>query len=110
MQETIKFIRSMGLIVIVTAVTVFLSKQPHLCLLSAGALMVVFAVESISDSGQNTLIQIGKVFLTAVFAVFSGQSISFLLFYECRFGKKELWQITPGILCALWEVIIAGYL
>lgn len=106
MQETIKFIRSMGLIVILTAVAVFSSKQPYLCLLLAGALMVVFAVESVSDSKSNVLLWLGKTALATVFVVFSGQFISFLLFYECRFGKKEWCLITPGMLCALWEIVI----
>ena len=101
MQETIKFIRSMGLIVILAVVAVFSSKQPYLCLLLAGVLMVVFAVESISDLERNILFWLGKTVVMTVFVVFSGQFISFLLFYECRFGKKEWWLITPGMLCAL---------
>lgn len=105
MQETIKFIRSMGLIVVLTIVAVFSSKQPYLCLLMAGSIMAVFAVESISDSEQNILLQLGKTFLVAIFAVFSGHFMAFLLFYECRFGKRKFWQITPGIVCAFWEMI-----
>ena len=106
MQETIKFIRSMGLIVILAVVAVFSSKQPYLCLLLAGVLMVVFAVESISDLERNILFWLGKTVVMTVFVVFSGQFISFLLFYECRFGKKEWWLITPGMLCALWEIVV----
>ncbi len=106
MQEAVNFIRSMGLIVVLTATAVFSSGQPYLCLLSAGVLMVIFAVESVSDSEKNTLLLLVKNVFVAAFAVFSGQFISFLLFYECRFGKKEWWRITPGIFCALWEGII----
>lgn len=106
MQETIKFIRSMGIIVILTATAVFSSKQPYLCILLAGVLMVIFAVESVSDLERNILFWLGKTVLMTVFVVFSGQFISFLLFYECRFGKKEWWLITPGMLCALWEIVV----
>ncbi|MDE5863581.1 MAG: hypothetical protein K2H34_04460 [Lachnospiraceae bacterium] len=104
MQETINFNRSMGLTVILTIAAVFSSKQPYMCLLLAGILMVMFTVESISDSEQNILLQLGKTFLVAIFAVFSGHFMIFLLFYECRFGKREFWQITPGIFCAIWEM------
>lgn len=100
------FIRIMSLIVILTAVAVFSSEQPYLCLLVAGILMVIFAVENVLDEEQHMLINFCKMLLVAAFAVLSGHFSAFLLFYECRLGRREpVWWAAPFILCVTWELL-----
>ncbi|MCM1499067.1 MAG: histidine kinase [Clostridium sp.] len=104
----ITFIRSAGLVTILTAAAMFSSKQPYLCLLLAGLLMMILAMEGVSDLEENTLPELGKTLLAAVFAAIGGTFLSFLLFYVCRFGKKKWWLFAPGILYALWGSMVEG--
>lgn len=77
---------------VLTIVSLFTSAYPYLCMLTAGVLMIVFTLRSLSEEADR-LFFVVEMILSVVFAVAAGGAIAFLLFYECRIGKHRRLQM-----------------
>ena len=89
MYKMEQFIQSAILLLILTAISVFSSFSPYVCILLAGILMTVFTIRSLSDR-QNWLLSCIQLLLSAAFAAVSANPFACLIGYECR-SIKHRW-------------------
>lgn len=87
MYKNEEFIQAEALLMVLTLLSLFTSPYPYLCMLVAGVLMVVFTLRSLSEETDRLIFAV-QVMLSAVFAAAAGEAFSFLIFYECRLGKR----------------------
>ena len=105
MQETEQVVQADGLILILTVVSIIFSSYPYLCILSAGLLLIVFTVRSLTEEPGRLLFAV-QVCLSAAFAVLVGGVWACLIFYECRFFRRIWPQIfMPSLACCLIQAV-----
>lgn len=106
MYKNEEFIQAEALLLILTILSLSTSPYPYLCMLIAGVLMVVFTLRSLSEETDRLIFAV-QVILSAVFAVAAGEALSFLIFYECRLGKRPRLQILfPSIVYCVYGVAV----
>lgn len=88
MYKNEEFIQAQILVAVLLLLGLFISAYPYFCMLSAGMLMIVFTLESLWDETDRLLFAV-QVILSAFFALAVGGVPAFLIFYECRAGKKR---------------------
>lgn len=87
------FIQSAILLVVLTAISVFSSPYPYLCILLAGLLLIIFGIRSVSET-QDIGLLIVLAMLSFVFAYCSGNYMGFLIFYEFRVEKADYIRVS----------------
>lgn len=96
MYKMEQFIQAAVLLLLLTLYSVFTAPYPYVCFLTAGIFLILFSVRSLKD--QNSIpFFIWQTILCAVFAVFSGNNFSYLIFYELRLKKSLLPLLPAGI-------------
>lgn len=105
MQETEQVVQADGLILVLTAVSIILSSYPYLCILSAGLLLIVFTVRSLTEEPGGLLYAV-QICLAAAFAVLAGGVWACLIFYECRIFRRMWPQVfLPSLSCCLIQAV-----
>lgn len=92
MNKNIEFLQAEILLLILTVISIFTSANPYLSILFAGLLMMVFTMRSLSEQSGKLVFAV-QLILSILFAVIAGGVIPFLIFYECRIGKRRLAQV-----------------
>lgn len=92
MQETEQVIQAYILTLMLTAVSVFISSHPYLCILLAGLLLVMVTLRSLTE-GTDRLVLALQMCLSVAFVFFSDGVWPCLIFYECRLLKQRWPQI-----------------
>lgn len=106
MNKNANYIQVMMLLITVSFYTMIRSAEPLLVMLFMGLLMIVFTERSLSDKDEKLLFAI-QVFLSVIFVVVVGQLPLFLIFYECRFGKRKWLPICyPSIAYLVFEGVM----
>lgn len=73
---------------ILTAVSVFSSGAPYLCILICGLMITLFAVSSLSDEPEPKLTAV-QAAGSLIFAVLSGNSGAYLIFVELKISQNN---------------------
>lgn len=93
MHVTEQFSQATILLILLVLISVFSSEYPYICIFIAGILMLLLTLRSLSDKQKIPFIA-AQAFLTAAFAILSGNIFGFLLGYECRFFRHRAMQIA----------------
>ncbi len=106
MDSVKQFFQSAILLILLTIFSVRHTSYPYICILSAGLLLVVFGIRSVSEKQTIGLMLILAV-LSAVFAYSCGYWIGFLIFLEFRTeNMKFIRTIFPGMFYVIGGMII----
>lgn len=81
-----QFVQTSILLLLMTLVSVASSPYPYLSILLCGILLILFTARSLAEQSER-LPFIVQILCSAVFAVISGATAPYLIFYECRIGK-----------------------
>lgn len=105
MQETEQVIQAYILTLMMTAMSVFASSHPYLCILLAGLLLVAFTLRSLTEE-QDRFVFTLQICMSAAFVLFSGEVWPCLIFYECRLLKQRWPQIfLPAFVFCMIQAI-----
>lgn len=105
MQETEQVIQAYILTLMMTAMSVFASSHPYLCILLAGLLLVTFTLRSLTEE-QDRFVFTLQIGMSAAFVLFSGEVWPCLIFYECRLLKQRWPQIfLPAFVFCMIQAI-----
>lgn len=92
-----QYVQSSVLLTFLTVISILNTKNPYLCILSAGLLMILFTIKNLLDK-QNYLLIAAELIISIFFAVISGSTFTYLILYECKFYKYRTMHIfTPAI-------------
>lgn len=106
MDSVKQFFQSTILLILLTIFSVTHTSYPYICILSAGLLLVVFGIRSVSEKQTIGLMLILAV-LSAVFAYSCGYWIGFVIFLEFRTeNMKFIRTIFPGMFYVIGGMII----
>ncbi len=101
MKQTENFVQDSALLLILTAVALFTSSFPYLCMLLCGILLLLLAVRSLTDDPGKTALAV-QILISAAFAVLSGSAAAYLILYACRAGKGLQLALPPVSYVAVW--------
>ncbi|MBQ8687214.1 MAG: hypothetical protein IJ512_01540 [Ruminococcus sp.] len=105
MYEMERFIQAALLLLVLTLLSVFSAVHFSLLLLLSGLLMILFTLRSLSGSGCKLLFGT-QILLSAGFALLSGNFLSCLIGYECRWGKYKWMQLLLPLLFGIPQTVI----
>ncbi len=104
MYKKEQFMQAAILLLALTFLSIFSASFPYICILTAGILLILFAVRSLSHQESKRLF-ICQTILSVAFSLLSGNTFSYLIFYELRL-KKPIPVIIPTTMFFVSNIII----
>ena len=90
-----QFAQSCILLIVLSAISIFSSSVPYLCLLLPGVLFIIFTIRSLSDNDrQGVLLLVAQIVVTMLFLLPADNLFVFLILYEVRLPKWKTLQVV----------------
>lgn len=104
MYKTEQFMQAAILILALTFLSIFSASFPYVCILTAGLLLVLLAVRTLSHRESKHFF-ICQTILSMIFAALSGNAFSYLIFYELRL-KKPVPVLLPAVMFFVSNILL----